>query len=123
MPHRHRHAGAFPTPAAARRYWIILISLAIAAPLLLFANLAWANPMPIGSRGFWLIAELRATSMVIVVVVAFCQGIATVAFHTITNNRIITPSIMGFEALYVAVQTTAVYLLGVAGVMAVQGVP
>ncbi|MGJ3508012.1 iron chelate uptake ABC transporter family permease subunit [Enemella sp. A6] len=120
--HRHRHAGAFPTPAAARRYWLILICLAIAAPALLFANLAWDNPMPLGSRGFWRIAELRATNMVIVVVVAFCQGIATVAFHTITNNRIITPAIMGFESLYRVVQTGAVFLFGVAGATMVQGV-
>ena len=40
-----------------------------------------------------------------------------------TSNRIITPSIMGFEALYVAVQTTSVYMLGIAGVVALQGVP
>ena len=40
-------------------------------------------------------------------IVAFCQAFATVSFHTATNNRIITPSIMGFESLYVAVHCGA----------------
>ena len=57
------------------------------------------------------------------VVVAICQAIATVSFQTVANNRIVTPSIMGFEALYVAVQTSAIYFLGAAGLMALTGLP
>lgn len=126
---RHRHhrgrdigSGPFPTAAKSRRYWIVLAILAIAAPAFVFGNLAWDNPMPVGSDGFWRIAGLRASNMVVVVVVAFCQGIATVAFHTITNNRIITPSLMGFESLYRLVQTGAVFLFGAAGIVMIQGV-
>ena len=79
--------------------------------------------MPPGTSGFWRIAELRGTSVVVMLVVAFCQAMATVSFQTVTNNRIITPSIMGFESLYVAVQTAAVFFLGAAGITAVQGIP
>src|SRR5690554_2378752 len=78
--------------------------------------------MPYGTPGFWRIAEMRATNVVVMAVVAICQATATVSFQTVTNNRIITPSIMGFESLYVAIQTGAVYFLGVAGVVAIQGV-
>jgi len=74
-------------------------------------HLAWDNPMPVWSRGFWIIAELRATTILVMVIVSVCQALATVSFQTVTNNRIITPSIMGFESLYVAVQTAAVYFL------------
>lgn len=88
-----------------------------------FGLLAWDNPMPLGSAGFWRIAEMRGTSVVLMLVVAICQAMATVSFQTATNNRIITPSIMGFESLYIAVQTGAVFFLGAAGVSAVQGVP
>ncbi|WRH18925.1 iron chelate uptake ABC transporter family permease subunit [Microbacterium sp. JZ37] len=88
-----------------------------------FGLLAWDNPMPVGSEGFWRIANLRATNLVVLSVVAVCQAIATVTFQTVTENRIITPSIMGFESLYTAVQTSAVYVLGAAGVVALQGVP
>lgn len=65
---------------------------------------------------------MRSTNILIMLLVAFCQAVATVSFQTATNNRIITPSIMGFESLYVAVQTSAVFILGVAGVTAIQGV-
>src|SRR5699024_12168020 len=60
------------------------------------------------------------TSLVVMGVAAFCQATATIAFQTVTNNRIITPSIMCFESLYTAIQTAAVYFLGVAGVTMLQ---
>lgn len=117
-----RHSGPLPTARARRRYAAVVVSLAVLAGLFGFGVLAWDNPMPLGSDGFWTIARLRATSLAVMVVVGFCQGIATVSFQTVTNNRIITPSIMGFESLYVLVQTSAVFFLGAAGIMAVQGV-
>ena len=117
-----RHSGPLPTARARRRYAAVVVALAVLAGLFGFGVLAWDNPMPLGSDGFWTIARLRATSLAVMVVVGFCQGIATVSFQTVTNNRIITPSIMGFESLYVLVQTSAVFFLGAAGVMAVQGV-
>lgn len=122
-PRRTRHAGALSTGRARRRYRIILAALIVLALGFGFGLLAWDNPMPVGSDGFWRIAELRATSIVVMAVVALSQAVATVSFQTVTNNRIITPSIMGFESLYVAVQTSSVYLLGAAGIMALQGVP
>ncbi|MDJ0318767.1 iron chelate uptake ABC transporter family permease subunit [Arthrobacter antibioticus] len=121
--HRDRASGALPTTRARRRYWIILGVLITMAAGFGFGLLAWDNPMPLGSAGFWRIAEMRGTSVVLMLVVAICQAMATVSFQTATNNRIITPSIMGFESLYVAVQTGAVFFLGAAGVSAVQGVP
>src|SRR5690625_3414837 len=63
---------------------------------------------------------MRVTSTVVMGVAAFCQATATIAFQSVTNNRIITPSIMGFESLYTAIQTAAVYFLGVAGVTMLQ---
>src|SRR5699024_64163 len=68
-------------------------------------------------------AELRATTILVMVLVAVCQALATVSFQTVTNNRIITPSIMGFESLYVAIQTAAVYFLGAAGLGLLTGLP
>lgn len=117
-----RASGAFATAAARRRFRAVVAGLAAVAVLVVVGTLAWDNPMPVGSTGFWRVAELRATSLAVIVVVAFCQGIATVAFQTVTGNRILTPSIIGFESLYRVVQTGAVFLLGAGGVLAVQGV-
>lgn len=123
VPAARGRAGAFPTPRARRRYWAVVAVLALASAGFAFGLLAWDNPMPVGSDGFWRIADRRVTSVVIMAVVAFCQAIATVSFQTATNNRIITPSIMGFESLYVAIQTSTVYVMGAAGVLVLQGVP
>ena len=120
--HVGRSAGPLPTKQVRKRYWI---TLSIMIGLALFFGiglLAWDNPMPFGSDGFWIIAKLRASNILTMVIVAACQSIATVAFQTVTNNRIITPSIMGFEALYRVVQTGAIFVLGVAGVTFFTGV-
>ena len=107
--------GAFADARAARRYWTVLAVLVLLAPAVCYGILAWDNPAPAGSPGFWRIAQLRATSVTVILVVAWCQGLATVAFQTITNNRIITPSIMGFESLYRLIQTSIVFFFGIAG--------
>lgn len=117
-----RHSGAFPSLGARRRYWAIVAGLIGLAVAIAYGLLAWDNPMPFGTTGFWRIANLRATNLVVVIVVSFCQALATVAFQTATNNRIITPSIMGFESLYRVVQTGAVFVFGIAGVTVLQGV-
>ncbi len=116
-----RRAGALPTAQARRRYATVLSILIALSALFAFGLLAWDNPMPVGSDGFWRIAQLRVTNVTVMAVVAVAQAVATVAFQTVTNNRIITPSIMGFESLYRVVQTGSVYLFGVAGLVAIQG--
>ena len=107
--------GAFADSRAAERYWMILAILVLLAPAVCYGILAWGNPMPVNSPGFWRIAQLRATSVTVILVVAWCQALATVAFQTITNNRIITPSIMGFESLYRLIQTSIVFFFGTTG--------
>lgn len=121
-PRTTRSAGAFTTPRARRRYIVVLVVLGVIALGSAFGLLAWDNPLPVGTPGFWRIAQHRATAVVVMALVAVAQAVATVSFQTVTNNRIITPSIMGFESLYRVVQTTTVYLLGVAGLVAIQGV-
>lgn len=45
-------------------------------------------------------------------VVAVAVGLSTLMFQTVTSNRILTPSIMGFDALYILIQTALVFALG-----------
>ncbi|QIK72562.1 iron chelate uptake ABC transporter family permease subunit [Propioniciclava coleopterorum] len=117
-----RRSGAFPTPRAARRYWLVVAALVGLALLFGTLLISYANPMPLGTRGFWLIAQHRSVAVFVMALIAVCQAVATVAFQTVTNNRILTPSIMGFESLYRAIQTTSVYLFGLAGLVSFTGV-
>ncbi len=118
-----RCSGPFTSRRAARRYALLVAGLVVVALGLTAVYLLVGNPGRPGSTGYWLVAQRRATSIVVIAIVAFCQGLATVAFQTVTGNRIVTPAILGFEALYVTVQTAGVYLLGVAGITALSGVP
>lgn len=116
-----RHSGPFAQPRQRTKYIILVTALVIVAVGFTIAHMSYGNPMPFGSSGYWTIAEMRMNAIITMLIVAFCQAFATVSFHTATNNRIITPSIMGFESLYVAVQTAVIFFLGTAGLAAFTG--
>lgn len=116
-----RHSGSFGSHKSRRRYVIILSVMIVLSASFGFGLLAYDNPMEFGSEGFWIIAKSRINLVVVMLVVAIAQAIATVSFQTAANNRIITPSIMGFESLYRAIQTSTVYFFGLAGLLALQG--
>ncbi|WP_133015870.1 iron chelate uptake ABC transporter family permease subunit [Clostridium cuniculi] len=48
-------------------------------------------------------------------------GFSSLIFQTVTNNRILTPSILGIDSLYVLLQTTVVFLLGSSSVIMSNG--
>ena len=54
----------------------------------------------------------RLTLIGAMVVVACTQAVATVVFHTVTGNRILTPSIIGFDSMYVLMQTLTIFVFG-----------
>lgn len=116
-----RHSRPLPTARARRRYVLLVVALAVLCVVFAVGLLVWDNPVPYGTPGFWRIARRRAVSLVVMAVVAVSQAFATVSFQTAAHNRIITPSIMGFESLYVAIQTASVYFFGVVGLAALQG--
>ena len=118
-----RAVGAFESAPSRRRYWLVLAVLALVAASATVGLLGYNNPVAFGTSGYWLIARRRLASVLAMAIVAAAQSFATVAFQTVTNNRILTPSIMGFESLYVAVQTAAVYFLGVSGLGMLTGLP
>src|SRR5690554_7775111 len=43
---------------------------------------------------------------------AFVIALSSLLFQTITNNRILTPSVLGLDSLYMFVQTGIVFVLG-----------
>ena len=63
--------------------------------------------------------ELRAKKVAGMSLVGISLGVSTVMFHTITGNRILTPSLMGFDALYLLVQTSAAYFFGTFAFLAI----
>jgi len=77
------------------------------------ALIAVACFMTLGAKGSWsFIIPFRGRKLLALCLVAYSVAISTVLFQTVTNNRILTPSIMGFDALYVLLKTGIVFFLG-----------
>ena len=58
----------------------------------------------------------RAWIVLTMILVAFSAATSTLLFQTVTNNRILTPSIMGFESLFVLIQTVVVFFIDAQGI-------
>ncbi|WP_075619336.1 iron chelate uptake ABC transporter family permease subunit [Paenisporosarcina indica] len=54
----------------------------------------------------------RGIKVLAMVITGCAIAYATVIFQTITHNRILTPSIMGLDALYLLLQTVLIFFLG-----------
>ncbi|NLI89327.1 MAG: iron chelate uptake ABC transporter family permease subunit [Epulopiscium sp.] len=107
-----RSAGAFPSKKDERRYWIILISLIALGILASYGLLVYKNPVPISSPSFLPVVKRRTVALTAMIIAAICQSLSTVAFQTITNNKVITPSLLGFEALYSVIHTSTIFFFG-----------
>lgn len=69
--------------------------------------------MTVGAQGPWsFVLPFRGTKLAALCVVAVAVSSSTVVFQTVAGNRILTPSIMGFDALYILVLTGLVFFLG-----------
>ncbi|PAD07495.1 iron ABC transporter permease [Shouchella clausii] len=61
----------------------------------------------------------RGRSVVAIIIVGGAIASSTLFFQTITNNRILTPSIIGLDSLYMLIQTLLVFLFGTIGLVAI----
>ncbi|WP_125105870.1 MULTISPECIES: iron chelate uptake ABC transporter family permease subunit [Gulosibacter] len=122
LPRQRSGSVAFQNDRARRRYWLTLGVCVTLAVLFAIGLLTYNIPVAFGSDPFWVIARRRASSVLVMLIIAVCHATATVAFQTITTNRIITPGIMGFESLYVAIQTGVMFFLGSTGLTAFSGI-
>ena len=80
--------------------------------------------MTIGLRGnIGFVLQLRGLKLLALLQVAVSIALSTVLFQTVTANRILTPSIMGLDALYLFGQTALVFALGGLGYASLPGGP
>jgi iron complex transport system permease protein len=61
----------------------------------------------------------RGVKVAAMVLTGLAIAYATVVFQTITHNRILTPSIMGLDSLYLLIQTVIIFFLGSTHVLVV----
>ncbi|MCK3657409.1 iron ABC transporter permease [Pasteurellaceae bacterium Pebbles2] len=54
----------------------------------------------------------RALSLFAIMITGAAIALATMMFQTVVNNRILTPSILGLDSLYLLIQTIIIFLFG-----------
>lgn len=85
-----------------KRIVILAIVAVILVVLFLFIDLkSWEYALP-----------RRATKIFAIIITGASIAFSTVVFQTITNNRILTPSIIGLDSLYLLLQTFLVFTFG-----------
>lgn len=119
---KNRSARAFRSKKEEKRYWILLITLIALGILSSFGLMVYNNPVPIDSPSFIPVVKRRMVSLIAMFIPAVCQSLSTVAFQSITNNKIITPSLLGFEALYSTIHTSTMFFMGVSVFISFSGI-
>lgn len=94
------------------RLWFLAFALVAVSALYLLPNLGpkWE-----------FVLTLRATRLAGLVLVGVAIAVATVLFQTVARNRILTPQIMGLDALFIFLQTALVAGLGPVGFASLPG--
>lgn len=108
-----RVAGAFPSKAEERKYCIQLFIILALGLISAYGLLVYNNPVPVSSSSFIPVVRRRVIAIISMAIAAVCQSLSTVAFQSITNNKVITPSLLGFEALYSTIHTATMFIFGV----------
>ncbi|MCF0149724.1 MAG: iron chelate uptake ABC transporter family permease subunit [Clostridium sp.] len=85
---------------------IIILSIVAITFLVLFV--VWG----LTAKNYRFNLSIRIPKVLGILIAGATISVASILFQTITNNRIITPSIIGLDSLYSLVQTIVVFLFG-----------
>ncbi len=67
----------------------------------------------VNMRYFEYAMYIRTPKLVGAIIAAFCIGTASIVFQSIINNRIVTPCLLGMNALYILIHTGIAFIFGV----------
>ncbi|MFF2459369.1 iron chelate uptake ABC transporter family permease subunit [Peribacillus simplex] len=59
----------------------------------------------------------RVIKIIAIIVVGCAIAFSTVIFQTVTNNKILTPSILGLDSMYMLIQTGVIFIFGSTHIM------
>ena len=100
------------TQSQLAKFWAFIAAhpKSIAAIILLISMTLF---LTLNVNGYWDFAlPLRGKKLLALVVVGYAIGVSTLLFQTLTHNPILTPSLLGFDSLYVLLQSLLVFFLG-----------
>jgi len=106
-----------PSPAKRKRNtykFVILIAIAILSVVLyMTVGVRFDNP-----RLLQYAMRLRIPKVIVMLIVAFCIGGASMVFQSIINNTIVTPCLLGMNSLYTLIHTAVMFFFGTGSLVA-----
>ncbi len=88
-----------------RPLWLVVFALALAF-LFLGANFDFDYILP-----------KRLARLAAIVIGGVCVAVSSIIFQTIAGNRILTPAVMGYEAVYLLLQSLLILVMGMHSVV------
>lgn len=77
--------------------------------------------MTLNAHGNWdFVLSFRLKKLVALLIVGYAIGVSTLLFQSLTHNPILTPALLGFDSLYVLIQSLLVFFLGAVNVLSAQ---
>lgn len=80
----------------------------------MFVSVQFGNP-----KLFRYAMKIRTPKLVVMLITAFAIGGASIVFQSIINNTIVTPCLLGMNALYTLIHTVVYFFAGAASIFAV----
>ncbi len=84
-----------------------LMVLSIAVIIIVTLYLSWNL-----GTGWQFAVKLRLKTIMAIIVAGIAVGVSTLVFHTIVNNRVVTPQALGLDKLYELSKTMIIYFFG-----------
>ena len=88
-----------------RTLWLAVLALAVVF-LFLGANLDFDYVIP-----------KRLSRLAAIIIGGVCVAVSSIVFQTIAGNRILTPAVMGYEAVYLLLQSLLILVMGMHSVV------
>lgn len=89
---------------------LLLIGLALALSLIF---VLWG----LSPSNYSYFISRRIPIVLAIIITGSAIGLSSLVFQTATNNRILTPSILGLDALYVLIQSMIIFFLGSSSIL------
>lgn len=100
-------------PSSRKRFMILILLALIFIALYMTINVRFDHPKLLVYA-----MEQRSTKVIVILIVAFAIGAASLVFQSIINNTIVTPCLLGMNSLYSLVHTAVAFFLGTGSVLA-----
>ena len=113
---RSQLAKPYRTPAQRRNVQnLIILAVLVAAICVMYLLI---HSYPEKPKLFRYILSRRIPTLMVMLISAFAIGSASIIFQSIIQNRIVTPCLLGMNAMYTLVHTAIVFVVGSGHVIA-----